>query len=1036
MTQERVEEMETMNPDSRTTVEETDLKEDLANSIRQVLREKLKDKTDVDIDFILCICDKDSGKEFSIKMHGSLFRDEASNAGATSVGTQMEREGYDRNVSLEDSLSKGNSETSSKDEKEKTPDANNMSDTTAGVSSRSASSEDPVEEEMIESRSDNHPEGEFAQIADAVGIPDNQVDDETVETRNMVLPEDEFGRIDSNADNQVDEETVETRNIALPEDKFGRMDSNADTAGDNKEDNCGISNQQVLSNEFDGAESYTVDPDVHMDRDVFGMPGQEDVGQLDKTTQIVEEKPFEEVLQEFNNFGATKARNDNVVTTDCNASDHLVQEINSQLDTDQNVEDQKKSEVQRENVSENENVQTLDITEDKNPVVEFEEEFRDEQDGRVHSKVDRMENPVLQSCVQLDPPNNQQLECIITTVEGQFDDLSEESQLEDAETPLLQTVLEIGDKDTYNTFEVTNDVKELGAEEFCLETEMCEVVEKTRNDAESDSTPGDASHLTIENVMSFSSGEHSQFSEDTSQEKVSSAPSLHPVEVNKIQAANDEEKDEDSDIVVIEDDDDEEIGESNPSVTENLQNRKRGYPFDEVVGINSRDGPGGIPSGSTGHIPDINRAEENIGTNSSINQREVRPSINTSEMKCGICDFKSTIYAQLLAHLENHSFETFLSCVLCNQYFPNVQTFSIHRRLVHRDQQYFICPHCENGFGKEECIYHRQECRAKQPTHLTSQTPRPARNTSIVPVNSGAVYQSTYNNRRGIYMQNSQSRQLPVQNVSRNSRGTYVYPSNQQVSASRQPYPSNQQVSASRQPTQTLQMRQRSPQQMQNRPRQQTTSYAAATYNRQQQHYQPQQYQTSSWSTRNSSPARQNRQQQQYQQQQQRGHAVTRNTVGQLNIAQMQNRQTVRNAQNTSIVGQRQQMVGNPPRAVQQQIISPNPPVARQQQQQPQQQQRHLQQSPIKVARFSSVPARSVPPVSAPADMRPQSAPPRRRLDRSFKYVCDQCTTSFPSLKDYEAHCLSAHNRYVCPVCSSSFPSKKLADKHLSQHSV
>ena len=107
----------------------------------------------------------------------------------------------------------------------------------------------------------------------------------------------------------------------------------------------------------------------------------------------------------------------------------------------------------------------------------------------------------------------------------------------------------------------------------------------------------------------------------------------------------------------------------------------------------------------------------------TMNSNQIPTSIDSAEFKCGICNFRSTVYVQLELHLETkHSFEMFLSCVLCHKYFPNRHTFSIHRQLQHQDKDYFRCPHCGNGFGTEECLFHRQECKAQvsQPATSTS----------------------------------------------------------------------------------------------------------------------------------------------------------------------------------------------------------------------------------------------------------------------------------------------------------------------------
>ena len=107
-------------------------------------------------------------EEFTIKIHESLFPAELSNTTETiSVGIQVQNDDGDsqvkgNNVSLEDTLSKGIPEMT-KDDQDKVPDCDNVLDTTAAGSSRSGSPEDPTEQ-VIENKSEGHPEAQSDQI--------------------------------------------------------------------------------------------------------------------------------------------------------------------------------------------------------------------------------------------------------------------------------------------------------------------------------------------------------------------------------------------------------------------------------------------------------------------------------------------------------------------------------------------------------------------------------------------------------------------------------------------------------------------------------------------------------------------------------------------------------------------------------------------------------------------------------------------------------------------------------------------------------
>ena len=1163
--------------------EENDLKADLTQSLNQLLRDKLKGKSNVDIDCLLCISQRDEGKEFTVKIHDFLFPTKISNNIETiSVGIQVENVGDDpqvkagengNNVSLEDTLSKGMAEIPCKDDQDKAPDGDNLSDTTAPGSSRSATPEDPAEQ-VTNIKSEGHPEKESDQIDNVQG------------TRKAVNPV-------GNGSQEIDD--LQNVNVL---NSVGMCDSTvADTS------NVGDPTPDVITTPLDTGDGFE-EPNITTPLDTGDGFEEPNI-----TTSLDTGDGFEEPNEK--DQARFEERGDREPASDIQEYDNPFEDLSHEFDDDiQDNEDQIPDDIQ--------NTETY-LVGDKveNPIEDLSQEFDDAQDTEAKMPDDiqnterhltsdkveqddeeenRFESPVQMSV----PPSDQRLECTITAVEGQFDDISEESQTEETEMGKLGSVItpenEVTSiKDTVNiemTSEAMEEIKQNTTQENALHDDgtnlnignVVSVNSEEHLNVVQDSPQGfflqsDGSNLNIENVVSVQCSEdHPEIAEKTTlgtgtcepsdqrfhctnesdtatyslqpgevnrrqSETCTNSYSLQPTEVNRRQSeigansyssqptevnrnqsgtvANDGDSD---DIVVIEDEEDE-IGnnvaeESQPPVAAQPEQeeeddiqmtwekppspRKRSYPFNDPLGSSSAlnsnidTGAEGYRDLAAGYNNNMNRTSvadcgNGSGTNalartlstpnsanrSNIGQRSSsqitvdssfnqRPSgeassieLDGTEFKCGICNFKSTVYVELLLHLETqHSFEMFLSCVLCHEYFPNRSTFTIHRQMAHQDKDYFRCPHCGNGFGTEECMYHRQECKAQQfgqPATNTSGTIHnlqsrqvPQQNIgsrqSVTKRNTPAVYASGNVAGRGYGFQNTQARQLPPQNMrriaNRNPQGNYVYPSGRQVVSQNRYQATNISSSRARSlPAAGIERTisssgQLSGIQMQNR-QQQTFAATARSVsstgqmsgipvqNRQQQ----QQQQTVAGRARNISSIKLQSQQQQQ---------TVGGTVRNISTIPMQNRQqqqqivggTVRNissvqVQNRQLQQQQQQ---------QQQIVFQWSGVQMQnrQKQQPQ------HQSPIKVARFSSVPARSVlgSPVSLPTSVRPQSAPPRRKLDRSIQYICDQCNTSLPSLKDYETHCLNAHNRYVCPVCSGSFPSKKLADKHLSQHSV
>ena len=1119
-------------PETMECEEDYDLKEDLTQSLKELLRDKLKEETNVDVDCLLCISQRNTGEEFTIKIHDLLFPTEISTITENSyVGVQVENEGddsqvqageYENNVSLEDTLSKGVPEIPSKD-------CDNLSDTTAVGSSRSGSPEDPAEQ-VIENKSEGHPEEEADQIENVQGT---RKDDNHFENASR-----EFGGLQKrNVLNGVDvcnSTVADSSHVADPIQDVNKTP--LDTGDCVKE-----SVQKKDQGQFEEHDEKGPSPEII---------------QEDKE----DENPFEDLSQEFDDAQDNEVKIDDTQHEDTRLTNDKVENPVENEDQGQFVEHNEKGpspEIIQEEDKEEENPfedlsQEFDDFHDTEPKVPY-----DIQNNEIHltnDKVDQAaeEENIFESDVQmakLVSPSDERFECRIRAVEGQFDDISDESQVEETEMVKFGSVIPLEDevtstKDTANidmTSEAMEEIIQDSVQRDALhddgtnlniENVMSVYSEEHANiiqdSLQRNLLQSDGSNLNIENVVNVHSEERPEISEETtggtgmrdmhSVQKDTIAYSLQPTEVNISQSetvANDGDSD---DIVVIEDDE-EEIGnnvadESQPPIATQQQQededdvqmtwekrpspRKRSYPFNEPVGSSSTVSAGSNVDMRAGRYNDfaagynvnmnctstadrgnagrtnptqralpmpnyadgcnvVQRSTSQITMNSNFNQRPTGEvtSIDSAEFKCGICNFTSNVYVELSIHLERqHRFEIFLSCVLCHEYFPNRGTFTIHRKMKHPDKDYFRCPHCGNGFGTEECMYHRQECKAQQFSQPATNTgynaPRlpsvrsgtiqnvqsrqlSAQNTSPrqTVTNALTAYPSGYLGGRGGSFQNTQARQAP----NRNLQGTGVYPAGRQAVSQNIYQTTNVSSSRSRSlPTTGIARNissagQLSGIQIQNRQQQQIIGgtlrnihSAGQSSGIQMQNRQQQQQQAVGGTVRNihSNGQLSGIQMQNRQQQQQTVGGTVRNvsSVGQLSGMQMQNRQ-----QQTMIVRN---------------ISGPGQLSGIQLQNQQQQQSQPRHQSPIKVARFSSVPARSVlsSPVILPTSARPQSAPPRRKLDRSIQYICDQCNTSLPSLKEYETHCLNAHNRYVCPVCSGSFPSRKLADKHLSQHSV
>ena len=78
---------------------------------------------------------------------------------------------------------------------------------------------------------------------------------------------------------------------------------------------------------------------------------------------------------------------------------------------------------------------------------------------------------------------------------------------------------------------------------------------------------------------------------------------------------------------------------------------------------------------------------------------------------CGICGLVPETSTDMLGHLSAaHEFDSIFTCSLCSQYFPNMPTFVIHRKLSHSKVQECRCNTCDVCFTAAEFAHHRQEC--------------------------------------------------------------------------------------------------------------------------------------------------------------------------------------------------------------------------------------------------------------------------------------------------------------------------------------
>ena len=95
--------------------------------------------------------------------------------------------------------------------------------------------------------------------------------------------------------------------------------------------------------------------------------------------------------------------------------------------------------------------------------------------------------------------------------------------------------------------------------------------------------------------------------------------------------------------------------------------------------------------------------------------------------KCGVCSMAVKSYSSIIEHLRiAHQYEKCLTCITCDEYFPNRQTFVEHRKRSHTDVQQCRCENCEIYLTYVEFKHHEKECfgfdvvdpdRVKRPIH-------------------------------------------------------------------------------------------------------------------------------------------------------------------------------------------------------------------------------------------------------------------------------------------------------------------------------
>ena len=173
-------------------------------------------------------------------------------------------------------------------------------------------------------------------------------------------------------------------------------------------------------------------------------------------------------------------------------------------------------------------------------------------------------------------------------------------------------------------------------------------------------------------------------------------------------------KEDDMDIVLIEDDEEEQDHED---VHPNTEQMTHGHPsdiqmtFEKAAPQRKRNYPfGAEATTSRGEAPDR-----------FLNTHPDRDQSPKEMVSCGVCSQRYLDIEGVQYHLKiAHTYEVFCSCLLCGQVFGNKNSFKYHRELKHPDERYFRCPHCSCWFGKDEVQYHREECRPPTPPTTTN----------------------------------------------------------------------------------------------------------------------------------------------------------------------------------------------------------------------------------------------------------------------------------------------------------------------------
>ncbi|ELU10031.1 hypothetical protein CAPTEDRAFT_221413 [Capitella teleta] len=93
--------------------------------------------------------------------------------------------------------------------------------------------------------------------------------------------------------------------------------------------------------------------------------------------------------------------------------------------------------------------------------------------------------------------------------------------------------------------------------------------------------------------------------------------------------------------------------------------------------------------------------------------RKACPTPSRNPFHCGICDIRVFRRNQMLAHLRDfHDPHHIFSCMPCNMYYPDLKTFSKHRKDEHSDVNEAYCTDCQLYFARREFTKHKNQCLA------------------------------------------------------------------------------------------------------------------------------------------------------------------------------------------------------------------------------------------------------------------------------------------------------------------------------------